>query len=77
MRAIALVPLLVALTPRGPHGPIGDRYRQDAGTARRLSLGQGVMYMHMSHVEWRVATEVTRLYLRGKGCWKGWSRDPS
>jgi len=24
MRAIALVPLLVALTPRGPHGPIGD-----------------------------------------------------
>ena len=25
MRAIALVPLLVALTPRGPHGPIGDR----------------------------------------------------
>ena len=25
MRAIALVPLLIALTPRGPHGPIGDR----------------------------------------------------
>ena len=24
MRAIALVPLLIALTPRGPHGPIGD-----------------------------------------------------
>ena len=24
MRAIALVPLLLALTPRGPHGPIGD-----------------------------------------------------
>ena len=25
MRAIALVPLLLALTPRGPHGSIGDR----------------------------------------------------
>ena len=24
MRAIALVPLLLALTPRGPHGSIGD-----------------------------------------------------
>ena len=24
MRAIALVPLLFALTPRGPHGSIGD-----------------------------------------------------
>ena len=30
-----------------------------------LSVGESVFW------SWRVATEVTRLYLRGKGCWEG------
>ena len=38
MRAIALVPLLIALTPRGPHGPIGDIKRVTRQRVRYRSL---------------------------------------
>ena len=41
MRAIALVPLLIALTPRGPHGPIGDRVSSVPTVAGRAPHSQG------------------------------------
>ena len=45
MRAIALVPLLIALTPRGPHGPIGDTWKRTHTypAARHRTLGRNLV----------------------------------
>ena len=67
MRAIALVPLLIALTPRGPHGSIGDTSASRAfltRSTRAFQPWQGSATQKMTPFASSGTT-------RDKGMWRG------